>query len=196
MNENEIIEIIKKELEKYTDKKINSVNKKEDISVIGEDSITQKEIEKAFNISNESEKVIVLSLEINELTSISMATYINSKTEKIIDSLLQNKKVYIIEEGLTWRKYNSNNIALTKKYLKCEEELKKIGIQIVKKIEILEILNNNNKRKVYTKKVLTLRDVKELENKGIKTILISSKTFITELSQEYIKNSNLEIIKG
>lgn len=198
MNENELLNIIKKEIERYIREKniLQEQNKKEKITLLGEDLILKEELEKRFEISNESNKIVVFSLEIDELFSISNATYINSKTELIIKSLLKNKNIYLIEEGISWRSYNCNVKKIADKYLYYENELKEMGIKIIKKIEILDYLNNMKKRKYFNKKVMTLRDIKEIEREEISEIVISDKIFITDFAQEYLKNSTLKIKKG
>ncbi|MGL5778000.1 MAG: hypothetical protein ACRCX3_05985, partial [Cetobacterium sp.] len=92
MNENDLLDIIRKEIEKYIREKNDSQeqNIKEKITLLGEDLILKEELEKRFEISDESNKIVVFSLEIDELFSISNATYINPKTELIIKSLLKN----------------------------------------------------------------------------------------------------------
>lgn len=198
MNENELLNIIKKEIERYIREKniLQEQNKKEKITLLGEDLILKEELEKRFEISNESNKIVVFSLEIDELFSISNATYINSKTELIIKSLLKNKNIYLIEEGISWRNYNCNVKKIADKYLYYEKELKEMGIKIVKKMEILNYLDSVKKRKYFNKKVMTLRDVKEIEREEISEIVISDKIFITDFAQEYLKNSTLKIKKG
>lgn len=198
MNENDLLDIIRKEIEKYIREKNGSQeqNIKEKITLLGEDLILKEELEKRFEISDESNKIVVFSLEIDELFSISNATYINPKTELIIKSLLKNKNIYLIEEGISWRSYNCEIKKITDKYLSYEKELKGMGIKIIKKMEILDHLNNTKRKKYFDKKVMTLKDVKEIEREATDEIVVSDKIFITDSAKEYLKNSALEIKKG
>lgn len=198
MNENDLLDIIRKEIEKYIREKDTSLEKniKEKITLLGEDLILKEELEKKFEISDESSKIIVFSLEIDELFSISNATYINPKTELIIKSLLENKDIYLIEEGISWRKYNSSVKKITDKYLNYERELKDMGVKIVKKMEILDHLDNTKRKKYFDKKVMTLKDIKEIEREAVSEIVVSDKIFITDSAKEYLKSSALEIKKG
>lgn len=198
MNENDLLDIIRKEIEKYIREKDTSLEKniKEKITLLGEDLILKEELEKRFEISDESSKIIVFSLEIDELFSISNATYINPKTELIIKSLLENKDIYLIEEGISWRKYNSSVKKITDKYLNYERELKDMGVKIVKKMEILDHLDNTKRKKYFHKKVMTLKDIKEIEREAVSEIVVSDKIFITDSAKEYLKSSALEIKKG
>lgn len=198
MNENDLLDIIRKEIEKYIREKNSSQGKsiKEKITLLGEDLILKEELEKRFEISDESNKIIVFSLEIDELFSISNATYINPKTELIIKSLLKNKNIYLIEEGISWRSYSCEVKKIADKYLSYEKELKEMGIKIIKKIEILDHLDNTKRKKYFDKKVMTLKDVKEIEREAADEIVVSDKIFITDSAKEYLKNSALEIKKG
>lgn len=198
MNENDLLDIIRKEIEKYIREKNSSQGKsiKEKITLLGEDLILKEELEKRFEISDESNKIIVFSLEIDELFSISNATYINPKTELIIKSLLKNKNIYLIEEGISWRSYSCEVKKIADKYLSYEKELKEMGIKIIKKIEVLDHLDNTKRKKYFDKKVMTLKDVKEIEREAADEIVVSDKIFITDSAKEYLKNSALEIKKG
>ncbi|MCQ8212849.1 hypothetical protein NON08_09985 [Cetobacterium somerae] len=198
MNENDLLDIIRKEIEKYIREKNSSQeqNIKEKITLLGEDLILKEELEKRFEISNESDKIVVFSLEIDELFSISNATYINPKTELIIKSLLKNKNIYLIEEGISWRSYSCEVKKIADKYLNYEKELKEMGIKIIKKMEVLDHLDNTKRKKYFDKKVMTLKDVKEIEREAADEIVISDKIFITDSAKEYLKNSALEIKKG
>ena len=198
MNENDLLDIIRKEIEKYIREKNSSQGQsiKEKITLLGEDLILKEELEKRFEISDESNKIVVFSLEIDELFSISNATYINPKTELIIKSLLKNKNIYLIEEGISWRSYSCEVKKIADKYLSYEKELKDMGIKIIKKMEVLDYLDNTKRKKYFDKKVMTLKDVKEIEREAADEIVISDKIFITDSAKEYLKNSALEIKKG
>ena len=198
MNENDLLDIIRKEIEKYIREKNSSQeqNIKEKITLLGEDLILKEELEKRFEISDESDKIVVFSLEIDELFSISNATYINPKTELIIKSLLKNKNIYLVEEGISWRSYSCEVKKIADKYLGYEKELKEMGIKIIKKMEVLDHLDNTKRKKYFDKKVMTLKDVKEIEREAADEIVISDKIFITDSAKEYLKNSALEIKKG
>lgn len=198
MNENDLLDIIRKEIEKYIREKNSSQgqNIKEKITLLGEDLILKEELKKRFEISDESDKIVVFSLEIDELFSISNATYINPKTELIIKSLLKNKYIYLIEEGISWRSYSCEVKKIADKYLSYEKELRDMGIKIIKKMEVLDYLDNTKRKKYFDKKVMTLKDVKEIEREAADEIVVSDKIFITDSAKEYLKNSALEIKKG
>ena len=74
--------------------------------------------------------------------------------------------------------------------------MKAIGIKIIKKIEIFDYLDATKRRKYFDKKVMTLKDVKEMEREAIDEIVVSNTIFITDSAQEYLKNSTLKLKKG
>ena len=63
MSEKELLDIIKREIEKYIGEKntFKGQTIKEKITLLGEDLIIRKEIEKKFELSDESAKVLILS---------------------------------------------------------------------------------------------------------------------------------------
>ena len=71
-----------------------------------------------------------------------------------------------------------------------------MDIKIIKKIEVNNHLDNTKRKKYFDKKVMTLKDVKEIEREAADEIVVSDKIFITDSAKEYLKNSALEIKKG
>ncbi|MGL5056405.1 MAG: hypothetical protein ACRC6A_03405 [Fusobacteriaceae bacterium] len=196
MSENDLLDIIQKEIGKYIIENKILKNKKEKVTILGEDLIILKELEKKFQISEDSHKIVVINLEINELFSLANATYLNPKTEFIIECLLNNKQIYIVEEGIAWRNFNCNTKKIVDKYLNYEKELKEMKIKIVKKIEILSCLDSKIIKKYYNKKILTLKDIKEIEREEVTELIVLDKMLVTDSAQEYLRNSILKIKKG
>lgn len=191
MSELDLLEIIKKEVEKY------EINKKKQnkITILGEDELLKNEIKKCFEIDEISSKLLVVNLEIDELVALSQGSYMNLKTQKIIEGILQGDEVYLVEEGLKWREYRSAPSKLIEKYLSYEEELKKYNVKILKKINCLEELKGEDKKEFFSKKLFTLRDAKEIHQKNKSTVVIDEKVFITESALDYIKENNINLIK-
>lgn len=191
MGELELLEIIKREIEKY---EINKKSK-DRITILGEDELLKNEIKKYFEIDESSSKLLVVNLEIDELVTLSQGSYINLKTQKIIEGILQGYEVYLVEEGIKWREYRLGPSKLIEKYLSCEEELKRYNVKILKKINCLEELKGEDKKEFFTKKLFTLRDAKEIHQKNKNAIVIDEKIFITESALDYIKENNINLIK-
>lgn len=189
MNEAELIEIIKREIAKH----YLLTEKSSDIYILGNDSIIKEELEKKFKISSESEKVIVTDLDINDLVNLSQGSYGTDRSKELLNILLEGKEIFLIEEGIYWRKFKSIPVELEKKYLEYEEQLKKYGMKIVRKLELLDELES--KKKYYLGNVLDVKQLKLNVDSLEKKIIVSSKTKITELAKEYASINNIEIIK-
>lgn len=187
MNEDRLIELIKKEIQKYYsfEEKIDTV------CVLGADSIIREEVEKRFSVSEKSDVVVVTELDVNELVSLGQGAYITPKSEKLLLSLLEGKTIFLIEEGLKWRNFEKVPSKLKEQYLEYEGFLVEYGIKIVKRMEIIDELEN--KKQYYTGNVLDIKQLKA--NIKDKKIIISSKTKVTELASEYAQVNDIKIIK-
>ena len=182
MNEelkNEIIEIIKKELNALK-------NKKDQITILGEDNLLKQELENSFEIVKNAEKIIVSTLSIPSLVNISMGTYSTEQCEQLLKLILENKQIFILEEGIEWRNYSLIPLVLRKKYLSYEEKLKECGVIIVKKAEIKNLLENKGMELEIFEKVLDEKKIKESLANRVETLYISEETIITELAKDII----------
>ena len=77
MNEHELIEIIKREIEKYYLKSgiKNEVNLKKTIGFLGKDIILKNNLEEIFKIEETADEIVISELSIKELNEISQGTY-------------------------------------------------------------------------------------------------------------------------
>ncbi len=191
MNEelkNEIIEIIKKELNALK-------NKKDQITILGEDNLLKQELENSFEIVKNAEKIIVSTLSIPSLVNISMGTYSAEQCEQLLKLILENKQIFILEEGIEWRNYSLIPLVLRKKYLSYEEKLKEYGVIIVKKAEIKNLLENKGMELEIFEKVLDEKKIKESLVNRVETLYISEETIITELAKDIIRKNNIKLVR-
>ena len=191
MNEelkNEIIEIIKKELNALK-------NKKDQITILGEDNLLKQELENSFEIVKNAEKIIVSTLSIPSLVNISMGTYSTEQCEQLLKLILENKQIFILEEGIEWRNYSLIPLVLRKKYLSYEEKLKEYGVIIVKKAEIKNLLENKGMELEIFEKVLDEKKIKESLVNRVETLYISEETIITELAKDIIRKNNIKLVR-
>ena len=79
-----------------------------------------------------------------------------------------------------------------KEYEEYIEKIKTYGIKIENKDFYINSLEK--KEEVYSKKLLDLNSLRELEIKGIKRLVIEN-SIVTSSAQEYAKDKNIEIIK-
>jgi ethanolamine utilization protein len=189
-DEKYIIELVKKELSKYLIEQ--GIEMKKQISFLGDDKDIEEKLSQKFEISENAGTLVVSKLSLKNLYNISNAIYENDYEEKIIKFLLENKEIIIIKEGIEYSKYENIPVAVLKRYEEYIEKIKTYGIKIESKDFYINSLGK--KEEVYSKKLLDLNSLRELEIKGIKRLVIEN-SIVTSSAQEYAKDKNIEIIK-
>ncbi|PIM80021.1 TIGR02536 family ethanolamine utilization protein [Fusobacterium pseudoperiodonticum] len=189
-DEKYIIELVKKELSKYLTEQ--GIEMKKQISFLGDDKDIEEKLSQKFEISENAGTLVVSQLSLKNLYNISNAIYENDYEEKIIKFLLENKEIIIIKEGIEYSKYENIPVAVLKRYEEYIEKIKTYGIKIESKDFYINSLEK--KEEVYSKKLLDLNTLRELESKGIKRLVIEN-SIVTSSAQEYAKDKNIEIIK-
>ena len=189
-DEKYIIELVKKELSKYLTEQ--GIEMKKQISFLGDDKDIEEKLSQKFEFSENAGTLVVSKLSLKNLYNISNAVYENDYEEKIIKFLLENKEIIIIKEGIEYSKYENIPVAVLKRYEEYIEKIKTYGIKIESKDFYINSLEK--KEEVYSKKLLDLNSLKELEIKGIKRLVIEN-SIVTSSAQEYAKDKNIEIIK-
>ena len=190
LDENYIIELVKKELSKYlTDQGIEI---KKEVCFLGDDNEIKEQLSQKFNFSENAKTLIVSQLSLKNLYNISNAIYENEYEEKIIKFLLENKEIIIIKEGIEYSKYENIPPMVQKKYEEYLEEIKSYGIKVGNKDFYINSLTK--KEEIYGKKLLDLNKLKELEAKGMRRIVVEN-SIVTSSAEEYAKEKNIEIIK-
>ena len=190
LDENYIIELVKKELSRYlTDQGIEI---KKEVCFLGDDNEIKEQLSQKFNFSENAKTLIVSQLSLKNLYNISNAIYENEYEEKIIKFLLENKEIIIIKEGIEYSKYENIPPMVQKKYEEYLEEIKSYGIKVGNKDFYINSLTK--KEEIYGKKLLDLNKLKELEAKGMRRIVVEN-SIVTSSAEEYAKEKNIEIIK-
>ena len=189
-DEKYIIELVKKELSKYLTEQ--GIEMKKQISFLGDDKDIEEKLSQKFESSENAGTLVVSKLSLKNLYNISNAIYENDYEEKIIKFLLENKEIIIIKEGIEYSKYENIPVAVLKRYEEYIEKIKTYGIKIENKDFYINSLEK--KEEVYSKKLLDLNSLRELEIKGIKRLVIEN-SIVTSSAQEYAKDKNIEIIK-
>ena len=190
LDENYIIELVKKELSRYlTDQGIEI---KKEVCFLGDDNEIKEQLSQKFNFSENAETLIVSQLSLKNLYNVSNAIYENEYEEKIIKFLLENKEIIIIKEGIEYSKYENIPPMVQKKYEEYLEKIKSYGIKVENKDFYINSLTK--KEEIYGKKLLDLNKLKELEAKGMRRIIVEN-SIVTSSAEEYAKEKNIEIIK-
>ena len=191
MNEYELIEIIKREIEKYYLK--TEVNSKKAIGFLGKDMVLKDNLENIFKIEEAADKIVVSELNIKNLTEITQGTYSTDEGKNLLYYILEGKELIIVEEGIEWRNFTLIPPKLQEKYREYEKILEMYGVKILKRIEIKEYLEG--KKDSYNGRVLDLRTLKNNFSRNEGYIEISTSTTVTELAKEYAAANNIRITK-
>ncbi|WP_346938576.1 TIGR02536 family ethanolamine utilization protein [uncultured Clostridium sp.] len=225
MNYDKLVDLIVKEVYK----KLEEANKKnirhKTAVIIGDvelDSITKANLNEEYRMiyygeeALEADIAVVSRLSIKSMANIATLTGINEEENFIINMLLAGKRVYVLENGLEYRKYkNTAPRALYNKYLSFEKELKVYGIDIVeviekvedkttrkeeyKKVEEVSILETSNSIseemsfEIRNKKLISEMDLRKPFMNGMKSVVIDKKSIITPLANDFIRIHNLKV---
>lgn len=151
--------------------------------------------------------VIVADLTFGQMAQIALGLPVDSESECVLQSLLDGKKVYILESGLEYRKYRETAYkTLYQLYLGYEDGIRKFGGEIVTDVqEIIEresaISTGMERSGVTTGEDLNLTelgllresDLTKVRGNGYGTVVIGHSTIVTPLAQDYLTNHNLAV---
>lgn len=193
INEEYIRKIIQKELEKYFLSSEKEETVKTNISFLGENMELKRKLEDSFEIEEESETLIVSNLSLKNIYNLSIGIYENKFEEKILKQVLEGKKVFLIEEGLEYLKYQNIPTNLLEKYNTYVKNIKDYGIKIQKEAYFLQYINNSEE--IYSERLLDYKKLREFYLKGLNSLLIAENTIITSSAMDYAKENNITIVK-
>lgn len=193
INEEYIRKIIQKELEKYFLSSEKEETVKTNISFLGENMELKRKLEDSFEIEEESETLIVSNLSLKNIYNLSIGIYENKFEEKILKQVLEGKKVFLIEEGLEYLKYQNIPTNLLEKYNTYVKNIKDYGIKIQKEAYFLQYINNSEE--IYSERLLDYKKLREFYLKGLNSLLVAENTIITSSAIDYAKENNITIVK-
>lgn len=193
INEEYIRKIIQKELEKYFLSSEKEEAVKTNISFLGENMELKRKLEDSFEIEEESETLIVSNLSLKNIYNLSIGIYENKFEEKILKQVLEGKKVFLIEEGLEYLKYQNIPTNLLEKYNTYVKNIKDYGIKIQKEAYFLQYINNSEE--IYSERLLDYKKLREFYLKGLNSLLVAENTIITSSAMDYAKENNITIVK-
>jgi ethanolamine utilization protein len=184
MDTDKLTELIKKELLRILKEK-ETEDKPAKVQFLGDDLLLRDELSKKAEISENGEILVISTLGINEMVDIALG-----KTHPAISSLLEKKSVYIVEEGLEYKKYSEPK-ALVENYEKYMSTIVKYGIFLINRVDIIDRLGRVTE-KTTLKGVITVSKLRERNLKNA-VLILDEKSIITPLAMEYIKENNIEI---
>ncbi|MEW8993948.1 TIGR02536 family ethanolamine utilization protein [Clostridium sp.] len=225
MDYDKLVDLIVKEVYK----KLEETNKKnirhKTAVIIGDvelDPITKANLNEEYRMiyygeeALEADIAVVSRLSIKSMANIATLTGINEEENFIINMLLAGKRVYVLENGLEYRKYkNTAPRALYNKYLSFEKELKVYGIDIVeviekvedkttrkeeykkaKEVSVLETSDSISEEmsfEIRNKKLISEMDLRKPFMNGMKSVVIDKKSIITPLANDFIRIHDLKV---
>lgn len=227
MNYDNLVDLIVKEIyKKIEEQALTMENKKKAVvlwdedtkkyeGILGEDySLT------AYNSSvNECEAIIVSKLCLRGLANIASGISVSEEERFILKMLMMGKKVYIIEEGIEYRKYKSTSPAvLYNKYASFEEDIKKFGVNVIalnsKVKEEKQVIESTTLKQevvlkeecleeqeggtfeIRRKRLITESDLRKPFMNGMKTVIVDKGSIITPLAADFIRIHHLKLKKA
>lgn len=155
------------------------------------------------------EGIVITKLTVDMLSHIALSAATTEEESFIIRVLLQEKPVYMMEQGIEYRKYKKNaHKALYALLMDYEDKINKYGIKCISHLDeisieevdrgnekIQEVIRENVKLDMTYKKLLLESDLIKKHIEGICTVNISKRCIITPLAEDYIRNHHIHIEK-
>lgn len=229
MNYSELVDLIVKEVYTRLEQPVNAVksettdNRK--VLVV----FDEENIEKYNSIVGDNYKIIPYSKDVKDcdvifasklcLKGLANLATLNIDTPEhsfMVRMLMKGKKVYILEDGIQYRRYkNTAPKPLYNKYIEFEKELIKHGMDIIesissiehrksiievkeKKVEaVVSTIENSmmeeNSFEIRNKKLISEADLKKPFMNGMKSVVIDKKSIITPLANDFIRLHHLKV---
>ncbi|MEG2016855.1 MAG: hypothetical protein RR128_00180 [Clostridium sp.] len=216
MNYDEVVDLIVNEVYNKINCSKNSISPLSKIAVVmSEENISEitKILGSDYNISayeNEDmdgDVIIIPDLSLKAMANLATLNTEGAAEEFVVRMLMKGKEVYVLENGLEYRRYkNTAPKALYSKYLDFEQQIKLNGIQIIgyvgeiKKndkslLSNIEVFNNSSSEEleIRNKKVINEAEIRNRIIPGVYTIVIDKRSIITPLAADFIRTHNLRV---
>lgn len=221
MNYDDLINSIVEEVYKKLNEKANStindkiIDKKKAIVLWDDNLDNYSKLSSKYEIISyeegirEYDVVIIPSLCFRGLSNLAQGSSISSEERFILKAIMLGKEVYVMENGIEYRRYKDTAPEeLYKKFVLFERELVSYGVHVIKDIDTLlldrnskvtkerEISNVEIEEKVIelrNKKLISEGDLKKPHINGAKKIIVDKKTMITPLASDYIRIHHLKV---
>ena len=153
------------------------------------------------------EGIIITKLTVDMLGHIALGAAVTEEESFIVRALLQQKPIYMLEQGIEYRKYKKNaHKALYTLFMDYEDKINNYGIRCISHLDEIsaeevyrdneksqEVLRENIKVDMTYKKLLSESDLIKKHIEGIYTVSISKGCIITPLAEDYIRNHHIYI---
>jgi ethanolamine utilization protein len=162
------------------------------------------------------EILIVSKLCMRGLCNLALGNSTSDEERFILKMLMKGKKVYILDEGIEYKRYKETAPkALYNKYLSYEDELKTFGIEVIKDLNCIttkknsfiqheEVKKDDCKTEIFkiddefsldlrNKKLISESDLRKPQMNGVKSIIVSKRSIITPLATDFIRIHHLKL---
>ncbi|MDI7815822.1 TIGR02536 family ethanolamine utilization protein [Clostridioides difficile] len=230
MNYDKLVDLVIEEIyKKINNDELKVSNKPKAVTVFEQDNSKFNLLKDEFEIVEfnksikECEVVIVSKLCMRGLSNLALGNSTSDEERFILKMLIKGKKVYVLDEGIEYKRYKDTAPkALYKKFISFEDEIRKFGVEIIKdlntiaksklsiKNETTEILNKDTISLINTentnidnefsldlrnKKLISEADLRKPTINGVKNILVNKKSIITPLAVDFMRIHHLELKK-
>lgn len=145
MNYDNLIDLITEEIYKKINNDELKVSNKPKAVIVFEQDISkfnllkdELEIVEFDKSVKECEIVIVSKLCMRGLSNLALGNSTSEEERFILKMIMKGKKVYVLDEGIEYKKYkNTAPKALYKKFISFEDEICKFGVEIIKDLNIV-----------------------------------------------------------
>lgn len=153
------------------------------------------------------EGIVITKLTLEMLGHLATSSPATEEESFILKALLNDKPVYMLEEGIEYRRYKQNaHKALYTLLMDYEDKIKQYGITCISHLD--ELLNNEKygenhplikpieglvNRDMTYKKLLLEADLIKKHLEGIGVVTISKNCIITPLADDYIRRHHIQI---
>lgn len=153
----------------------------------------------------DSQGILIPRLSLENLSNSALGMINNKVDTLIIKGLLNNKEVFILDEGIEYKEYTSSNSSLIKLYEDYMEKLIDYGVRIISSVQLNEdglfksnssvIVNkeNHSDNRVLEVKLIDQKFAEEFTKKGSKSITLTKKTIITAIAKDIFRENNISI---
>lgn len=222
MNYDKLVDLIVQEVYKKLQEGGKSTAKNKTAVIIGKCDLKAagKALEGCYNVvaydeDIEADTIVVSELTIKAMANLATLTGTNDEENFIIKSLMEGKKVYILKDGIEYRKYKQTAPkALYNKYLDFEKELKLYGVNVIEhisscmesdlnlkqetaveasSIEDLRLCEAELNLELRNKKLISEADIRKPFKNGMKFLIIDKKSILTPLANDFIRIHNLKV---
>ncbi|PHV70293.1 hypothetical protein CS063_11530 [Sporanaerobium hydrogeniformans] len=214
MQKEALVDEILTELYKRLEQKVTIPLSKRKLIVIGPmPTSALKRGEGVYELSEytsnqiEGEGILITQLSTKMLSHLALASPVTQEEDFILQALLQEKPVYILEEGMEYRKYKKQaHKTLYITLMEYEDKLQKYGVRCISHLDEIEerevnkpvdsthepIKGNRDLDMTY-KKLLLESDLIKKHIEGVYTLTITKKCIITPLADDYIRKQHIQI---